>query len=399
MIKILFILSLLAIYPFFWKTENGKKLYFLIAVIMTFVRELNIPGIGNIVPATLMFWIMFIVEVYRSLSILQTWLCYSLILIISLLIGILTNDTIRAFSWETPLWNTMIIAILTPLYIKTDDDMQSFVKCILTVSFIYSFTTLLAYWGYYDGTVILSITDSSITNQSRIYGISYSNLVQTISVITICLIPHVIINKYLKYILIFLFAYAVLITLKRMSFIALLISIVYLIIIEIQNKQYKSVIIISIIGIIIVGSSWWEMVINRFNIFSDNKIVATQIKDHSSQTRVDRIIFSINIFEQSPLLGKGAGYVVYIHNGFLEILANCGIIGILCIFTRYLKPLKDTFNLNPWSISTLIFLVTCFSLEAAISRSELMCFLGLFIGGYTVSKNLQIEYVMNNDKK
>lgn len=48
---------------------------------------------------------------------------------------------------------------------------------------------------------------------------------------------------------------------------------------------------------------------------------------------------------------------------------------------------------------TLIFLVTGFSLEAAISRPELMCFLGFFIGGYTVSENLHIDYTKQDEQQ
>lgn len=85
-----------------------------------------------------------------------------------------------------------------------------------THSIIYLFIHYnIGFWGFYDGVVLLSTTDSDIINQSRIYGISYSNLVQTLSVITICLLPHANISKKVAYLLIVIFSYAAFVTLKE----------------------------------------------------------------------------------------------------------------------------------------------------------------------------------------
>lgn len=397
MIKLLFIISLLAIYLWCCQTDKGRKLYFLTAIVLSFIRVLKVPVLGDIMPAMPMFGIMLVTETYKSLSALKGWYLYLLAVIVSFLIGLLSTDILRAFSWIGPVWDVMAIATLTPLYIKTYEDLQRFTRCILTVSFIYSFTTILAFWGFYDGVVLLSTTDSDIINQSRIYGISYSNLTQTLSVITICLLPRANINKKVVYLLIVIFSYAAFVTLKRMSFIAIILSLLYFVYVEYKERQYKSVLIIAVLAILASGSDLLMFILDRFDIFSNT--TAMTITDHSSQTRVDRINFAMDSFIRSPLWGNGAGYAIYIHNGLMEILANCGLLGIVFIVAQYLKPLRGIFSRNPWSMCTLIFLITGFSLEAAISRPELMCFLGFFIGGYTVSENLHIDYTKQDEQQ
>lgn len=397
MIKVLFIFSLLAAYLWCSQTVKGRKVYFLIAVALSFIRVLKVPVLGDIMPTMPMFGIMLVTEVYKSLSALRGWYLYLLAITISLFIGLLTTDMSRTFSWIGPVWDVMAIAALTPVYVTTHNDFQKFIRCILIVSFIYSVTTILAFWGFYDGVVLLSIGDSDITNQSRIYGISYSNLAQTLSVITICLLPHANINKKAVYLLIVVFSYAAIVTLKRMSFIAIILSLLYFVYVECKERQYKSVLIIVVLAILASGSNLLTFIFNRFDIFSDT--TASTITDHSSQTRVDRIKFALDSFINSPIWGNGAGYAIYIHNGIMEILANCGLMGIALIIARYLRPLRGILSRNPWSMCVLIFLITCFSLEAAISRPELMCFLGFFIGGYTVSENLHIDYTKQDEEQ
>lgn len=369
--------------------RNGDKTYFLFAVMLTFIRELNVPVLGEVTPATLMFMLLLCNQILRSLIVLKTWVAYLLVLIISFLIGMLTVEVERVIMWTVPLWDVMAIAALTPMYIRSHEDLANFTKCILSVAFIFSITTIMAYHGYYDGVVIVSLTDVDVVQTSRVYGITFSNIVQAISVITICLLPHVDINKYIKYALILIFVYAALVTLKRLSFIAIFLSLFYYCFIEVRNKNYLSLSIVAI-AVVFIILNWWDFLFARFNIFTDTTVVT--ITERSAQTRVDRVNYALNSFWTSPIWGKGAGNNVYIHNGILEVAANCGLLGLFAIIGRYLVPLKGLFKLNPWSAAVCIYFITCFSLEAAMSRSQLMYFLGLFIGGYTVSKNLNIDY-------
>lgn len=388
-IKFLFVFVIVVSYLLIRHDEENQKRYFFIAILCSVIRAINVPLIGDVVPAALMFWVLFIDYIRNNIDLIKSWKLYTLILLLSLSYGAFQYEIYRVISWENPLWIVMIVAILAPIFIKSETDLQKYMKYILIVCFIFSFSAIISYWGFYDGVILYHIDHGDFMGISRIYGISYSNLVQTISVICICILPFVNISNLLKYVLIAIFAYAAIITLKRMSLIALLLSICYYLFITYKQKEKNSIWIVLIMAAIIVQMQLLDFVLNRFDIFSSN---SDRITDHSAYSRVYRIQLAMKVFKSHPLWGGGAGSVIYIHNGFIEILANCGIIGVMTVFMRYLYPLKGLLNFNPWSFMTLIYLVTCLSLEASISRVELMIFLGLFIGGFAVSENLNIDY-------
>ncbi len=90
-----------------------------------------------------MFGIMLVTETYKSLSALKGWYLYLLAVIVSFLIGLLSTDILRAFPWIGPVWDVMAIATLTPLYIKTYEDLQRFHDAY---SQYHSFIHSLQYW-------------------------------------------------------------------------------------------------------------------------------------------------------------------------------------------------------------------------------------------------------------
>lgn len=387
-IKFFFIVGLVLLCPLLVIYPSGKKYYFLTAVFMTFVRSLDTAEFGIVTPSTVMFWTLMIVEFPRFISRFSSWAVYFLYLFLSLCLGMTVGSPDMAFDWCVPMFNVMIIGILAPIYIRTESDLDVYTKLILTVSFVYSITCILGFMGYYDGTIIMAEIDidDDVQISSRIYGITYSNLVQTTSIITICLLTHLKMKRFFKYFLILIFIYGGLITLKRMSFIAMAMTLYYFLRNEYRKKQYLgSIAVMAVIAFLV--SQWWEMFLARFSVIGPNGIT-----EHSAESRVDRIAIAMATFEESPLLGMGAGYIRYVHNGFMEILGNCGILGVLCIFFKFLSPVKGLLRNNPWSMATLIFVLTCFSLESAINQAQVMYSLGLFIGGYIISENLNINY-------
>ena len=355
---------------------------------MTFVRSLDVPEFGIVTPSTVMFWTLMALDLPRFVAKFSEWAVYFICLFLSLCLGMAMTEPAAAFDWCVPLFNVMIIAILAPVYIRTDSDFDTYTKLIIAVSFVYSITCIMGFMGFYDGTIIMAQEDinDDVQINSRIYGITFSNLVQTASVITICLLSHMSIKRYVKYLLILVFIYGGLITLKRMSFIAMALSLFYFFKNECKDRKYVGMIaIIAVIAYLI--AQWWDMFVARFSVIGPNGIT-----EHSAESRVDRMEIAISTFEESPLFGMGAGYIKYVHNGFMEVLANCGIIGVLCIFLKFLAPIKGIFRNNPWSAAIAIFVLTCFSLESAINQSQIMYYLGLLMGGYAISNNLKINY-------
>lgn len=74
-----------------------------------------------------------------------------------------------------------------------------------------------------------------------------------------------------------------------MSFIAIVLSLLYFVYVEYKERQYKSVLIIVVLTILASSSNLLMFILDRFDIFSNT--TAITITDHSSQTRIDRINF------------------------------------------------------------------------------------------------------------
>ena len=115
----------------------------------------------------------------------------------------------------------------------------------------------------------------------------------------------------------------------------------------------------------------------------------TGMSDSSSVIRLSRFNMAWESFLNNPLIGQGAGYLIFIHNGFLEILANLGIMGLV-LFKPLIKPLKNikTSFYNPWAIALILIMITLVTLEAAINRVEIMYFVGLLYGGFLANKSI-----------
>ena len=389
-IKLLLVIGVVVAYIlYFCRSNYLRQTYFFAAVVLSVIREIDVPELGNIVPSVVMFWTMFIDLMIRNIGALRKWLWYIGMLLVSLVMGLYQFEPDRVLRWENPLWVVMICALLTPAMVRNEESLQRFIRCILAAAFIFSFSAIISYWGFYDGTVLLNMDNDGLMTSSRIYGISYSNLVQTISVICICLIPFAGIKKIWSYLLVIVFAYGALITLKRMSLIALCISLAYYCYCAFRQHDRWVILVVAMIIVGIFQVDLVDKTMQRFEIYGAN---STQIVDHSALSRVMRMEYALSVFEKNPILGGGAGSAPFVHNGFMEILANCGIVGLITIFLRYLVPLKGLPKANPWSVAVLVFVASVLSLESGMSRPELMVFLGLFMGGYSASRNLGINY-------
>lgn len=366
---------------------------------MMVVRPINVPFIGAMMPSTMMILILFLGSSAKRLVFSLKNALYLMTLIISMLIGFINVDSNyeRVWTWGLLLFNVLVVSSMTQFYVRTNEDLRRFTKYILAVCLVFSVSTIIGYLGYGDGIVIYNGINNDVSDDisvlyhsSRIYGITSSNLVQIISILFICVLPTLKIkNKNIEYLIIMIFICSGLVTLKRMTFIAMILSLFYYIQQQAKNKNYKAAFVIVVISLVLIDI-WWEPIAYRFNIAG---IGGQAIEDNSSIVRLDRINYAISIFKQSPLIGMGAGFVIFIHNGFYEILGNCGILGAMVIFYRYIPKLRDIIYGKPWAVVIILYLITCFALESAINQPQIIYFLGIFLGGYHVSKNIEINHI------
>ena len=389
-LKILLVIGLFLLY-FVMKARGKEREYFYLTIIMFVMREMSVPVVGSITPSTVMVVAILIGSFSKIGGHLNKHASYIILLMFAVFIGLLTTNFAfaRVTEWALLVSSVVVISSQCQYFIQTEEELRNLTKCIVAVCFIFSFTTIMAYHGFADGTVIYSGVDVSNANNyhaSRVYGITFSNLVQIISVITICLLPSLKIKKkWMEYLIIIVFVYAALITLKRMTFIAMIFALLYYLRRQVEIKNFKVVLIVTTLCAVMIYM-WWEPLMYRFGIAGFG---TGEVTDHSTQSRFDRIGYAIDAFKKSPILGMGAGYVTYIHNGFFEILGNCGIIGIAILFLKYIPKVSDMYRGNPYAVATILYVVTCFSLESAINHAQTIYFLGFFLGGYYVSKEIE----------
>lgn len=391
LLKLLFVIGLFLLY-FVMRDKGKEKEYFYLTIIMLVMREMSVPVVGSITPSTIMIIAILTGSFSKIDGYLNRHAAYIIVLMFAVLIGLLTTNFAfaRVTEWALLLSSVVVISSQCQYFIQTEEDLRTLTKCIIVVCFIFSITTIMAYYGLADGIVIYSGVDLSNTDNyhaSRVYGITFSNLVQIISVISICLLPSLKIKrKWIEYLIIIVFVYAALITLKRMTFIAMVFALLYYLRRQVEIKNFKVVLIVTVLCTLMIYM-WWEPLMYRFGIAG---LGTGEITDHSTQTRFDRIGYAIDAFKQSPIFGMGAGYITYVHNGFFEVLGNCGVVGIYILFLKYIPRLCDIYHGNPYAVATILYIMTCFTLESAINHAQTIYFLGLFLGGYYASKDIEL---------
>ncbi|WP_455539190.1 O-antigen ligase family protein [Terrisporobacter sp.] len=163
------------------------------------------------------------------------------------------------------------------------------------------------------------------------------------------LLLYKILNKEYKYIPMFCITLiSIVFTFSRGGTLGIVTGTLILIIKNIRKESFKNKIfryIIFVVAIIILFIITNQISIKFLGI-SLNKIIEGRIEDSGGSGRVDIWIRAINIFKQNPIFGIGIfnfqGYNLYyfndyhhIHNTFLEMMVENGIVGFI-IFTTFL---------------------------------------------------------------
>lgn len=406
------LLSLIGLFGFIIVILSRKyplKFLFWIGIFFLWVRQLSFPILDTLNLSFLIFTILVLIKPSILLSKInfKEWRIWYLVLLIgvfnALIFGIQreffegTNIFKRSFEWSTNFFVVIFISSCINYFVKTSEDINKLLNLFLLSCFIFSLTAILAYFGFYDGVIILGGQSGVIQDYSNniiyseIYGISSSNLIFGVSGLGILFLPFLNWKLWKKYLFLTLLAFAVIISLKRIAIISLVFVLIYYLLIEKRKGNNVWLFVIPLL-FLSIGTTYYDIISTRFNsIF--NTLSQSDTTDTSSQVRLDRLNLAWETFLENPLFGQGSGYLAFVHNGFLEILGNLGFLGLV-LFKPIVKPLiiiKRNFY-NPWAIALILFMITLVSLEAAINRIEVMYYLGLLYGGFLVSIKLNKNF-------
>lgn len=391
---------------FFISRKQPFKFLFWVGISLFFVRTLAIPVINKINISFTIFTILILLNPYILLNKKQfkEWRYWYLVLLLGIINSLffgqskdffINQDILtKAFDWSTKFLVIIFISSSITYYVKTEKDLKKLMNLFLMSCFIFSFTATIAYFGFYDGVVIYgpgSLKDVQDFSRdiifSVVYGISPSNLVFGVSALAIVFIPYLNWKKWQKYLFLAIIVFSIIISLKRLAIITLILALFYYMLVEKKKGSNIWLLIIALI-VLSVGTSYYDLVYKRF-FGAFNSLSDTGIADNSSDIRIGRYNLAWDLFLNNPLIGLGAGYLIFIHNGFLEILANLGIVGFV-LFKPLIRPLKNIKSAfyNPWAIALILIMITLVSLEAAINRVEIMYFIGLLYGGFLANKSI-----------
>lgn len=403
---ILFI-SFITFFGIFISRKQPLKFLFWMGISFVFIRVLAIPLISEINMSYTIFTFLILLNPYILLDKkqLKEWRYWYLVLLLGIINSFIFGQQrhffidqdilTKAFDWSTKFLVIIFVSSSITYYVKTEKDLKKLMHLFLMSCFIFSFTATISYFGFYDGLVIYgpgSLGDvQDLSNDlihSVIYGISPSNLVFGVSAIAIVFIPHLSWKKWQKYLFLAVIVFSVIISIKRMAIICLILCLFYYLLIEKKKGSNTWLLIIPLI-VLFLGTTYYDLLYKRFFGGFEMGINSSTL-DKSTITRLNRFNFAWEMFLSNPLIGQGAGYLSFIHNGFLEILGNLGIVGLV-LFKPLIRPLRNirTTFYNPWAVGLIIIMITLVSLEAAINRVEIMYFIGLLYGGFLVSTKLR----------
>ena len=217
--------------------------------------------------------------------------------------------------------------------------------------------------------------------------------------LTLCLSSNRFLIKPLLYAFIFMFIYSILFLSSRGVVLALVLTSLIIVLNQKKNISFgfKSAIFITIIIVVFSQLTISSTLIDRVD---DNTVL-------SLNARLPLAIASIEDIIKAPiekmLFGGGTGYgevsmvgIIYkiqtsVHNDYLEIAMDYGLIGVAIIILIYINILKDlfsrTFHSNKIQISLTLFLILA---SLSITPLKLYSFTWVLLG-YNIC-NIQSSY-------
>jgi hypothetical protein len=206
-------------------------------------------------------------------------------------------------------------------------------------------------------------------DEAQNFGFAYSSE-QYFMILPALVLFNPIKYKYIKFIILPFVVFAIFVLNKRTLQIEFLILLFYNI--KAYGKNFKYLIPIILLVFI---QDYFDLTRfeNAFNLLTSDKDLSADAS--GDVKRIERIEMSIDYLRKTPLFGAFGG-LRYIHNGFIEILANLGILlGPLYFYFIF----KNVHKKNVFSFILLLYLFTVFLFEATVTRVEFVLFFGFIL--------------------
>lgn len=259
------------------------------------------------------------------------------------------------------LFTFMIFLLFTSIYFTDKDVVNRILDCFVIISFVHAVFGLILF--------ILNLLSGEATrglyytfNNTGQAGVYY---LFSFYIYTIKTVVNPIKNRNIHRLIFFIFIIAIILTFKRSAIISL---ILFLLITYIYFNKNR---VMTLLYLMIYTSVFIILLCFLYNNFEVIRYIIerkfTLDGDINNNFIIDTISDGLKAFYDHPILGVGVGgvYKVYseyeIHNGYLKILANTGLVGffILTIFLSRLLYLTNIINVKDIKV---IFFAIIFSL-------------------------------------
>jgi hypothetical protein len=397
MIENIIIAAMAIVFLYFLIFQKWKTLFWIMIFSMVVGPRriwVSLGGMNlNFIPFTvLLTTLCFFTAGYLSKGISRIEAICMVLLLWSILLGLINGVKIEeAILWVIPIISVFLTKHLCMRFIRTPADVDKAGKIFVIIAAVISFFTVLSAAGLSFGRFLLASGEYRDTSTEVMLATGFwgDNTVLGACSISLLFIFNKKMPLWQKVLLAALTGLAVLKSGKRMAVVAL-VEVVFFIVFGLtpREKKYKfgkNLMLVFLFGIFI-ALFFPSGMIKRF------ERAKMAISGEKEERRVGLMHYGQEQFWKSPIIGNGAYTTNFIHNGWLEMLADMGLTALPIFIIWLWLPItrwKSGQMSKLWAQSLAVFLMTSFTLEAAIDRPEHMAFFGFFYG--MLHASLKIE--------
>lgn len=341
----------------------------------------------EVIPFTLLLGLLVVLTVRLCRLTLNRWDFGALAIIafslpVALASGVEFDDAVL---WMVPIASVFLTKHVVTVFVRTPEANQTATRIFLLVCLLIALGSLMTALGITLGGFLLPsqdygvIVDGKVQAVSRAEGFWGTATVAGVTVTSILLLPTLRAPLLVKLALAGVQIGSVMVSGKRLAFLSMAFTALFLIMGSKGRYRKATAVFIALI----IGVVAWVYLPSTGMIERFGEVEQALSGERENDQRIKRFTFAIQSYLKNPILGGGAGNAVYIHNGYLELLANLGLVSIPVLIALFLPMWKGYWAggaTRTWAQIAAIFMLSPFMFEAVLNRPEHLTFLGFFLG-------------------
>ncbi len=357
----------------------------------------------QVIPFTLLLLLLVVITARLCRLTLNRWDFGALAIIafslpVALASGVDFDD---ALMWTVPIASVFLTKHVVTVFVRTPSAYETATRIFLLVCLLIALGSLMTAAGITFGGFLLPsqaygvIVDGKVQAVARAEGFWGTATVAGVTVTSMLLLPSLRAPLLIKMALAGVQISSVMVSGKRLAFLSMALTALFLIMGS-KGRYRKTTAIFLALTIGVVA---WIYLPSTGMLERFGEVEQALSGERENDERIKRFTFAIQSYLRNPILGGGAGNAVYIHNGYLELLANLGLVSIP-VLIALLLPIWNGYRAGGmtrvWAQMAGIFMLSPFMFEAVLNRPEHLTFLGFFLGMIQVTYFLESRPVQQS---